>query len=475
MSQRSTKKAYKRSAVRRQRRGKRTPSSVRQELMQLNLNAAGIDVGSEEHYVAVPADRDAEPVRTFGSFTPDLRDMADWLQQCGITHVALESTGVYWIPVFQMLETRGFSVLLVNPTYVKNVSGRPTDVGDAQWLQQLHTYGLLPASFRPDEATCVLRSYWRQRADLIRCASQHVLHMQKALTQMNVSLHLAISDITGVSGMRILNAILRGERDPRQLARLRDARVRCDEETLVKALTGDYRPEHLFALKQALELFAVYQEKIDDCDRQIAAHMAAMPSRLTSDAPSIPLSRKKKTKPRRNEPKFNLREELYRITGVDLTQIDGLDVCTILTVVSEIGTDMSRFPTEKNLGSWLGLSPHPQITGGKVVSSRSRKVVNPAANALRMAAQALSHSDSALGAFYRRLRARIDSPKANTATAYKLARLIHSGIRRGQNYIDQGATYYEQRYRDHIRAHLARRAKQLGCILVESDTGLVLT
>ena len=458
----------------RQRKGKRAATPVRLELQQLKLDAAGIDIGSQEHYVAVPADRDPEPVRTFGSFTPDLHEMAAWLKQCRIKTVAMESTGVYWIPVFQILESHGFEVILVNPRYAKNVSGRPTDVGDAQWLQQLHTYGLLPASFRPEDSICVLRNYWRQRADLIQCASRHVLHMQKALSQMNVSLHLAISDITGVTGLRILNKILLGQRDPKTLAELRDPRVKCSEETLVKALTGDYRAEHLFALKQAFDLYRVYQEKVTECDRQIAGHMATLESKLAPDAPPMPPSTKHKTKPRRNEPKFDLRGELHRISGVDLTQIDGLDVSTVQTVISEIGTDMSRFPTEKHLGSWLGLSPHPQITGGRVVSSRTRKVVSPAADALRMAAQALNRSDSALGAFYRRLRSRIGPAKANTATAYKLARLIYRGIQYGQNYIDEGARYYDERYRKHILANLVRRAKQMGCILLETETGAIL-
>ena len=458
----------------RRRKGTRAATSERRELQQLNLDAAGIDIGSAEHYVAVPADRDPEPVRTFGSFTPDLYAMAAWLKQCRIKTVALESTGVYWIPVFEILESLGFEVLLVNPRFAKNVSGRPTDVGDAQWLQQLHTYGLLPASFRPDDSTCVLRSYWRQRADLVQCASRHVLHMQKAFTQMNVSLHLAISDITGVTGLRILNSILQGERDPETLAALRDPRVKCSKEILVKALTGNYRAEHLFALKQALELYMVYQEKVAECDKQIQAHMATIASKLAPDAPPMPPSTKHKSKPRRNEPKFDVRGELYRIIGVDLTQIDGLDVSTILTVISEIGTDMSRFPTEKNLGSWLGLSPHPQITGGKVISSKTRKVVNPASNALRMAAQALHHSDSALGGFYRRLRGRIDAPKANTATAYKLVRHIYWGIKYGQNYVDEGAQYYDERYRRNILANMARRAKHMDCSLVDNETGAII-
>jgi len=465
-------KASQQSAQRRQ--GKRAATSVRLELRQLKLDAAGIDIGSQEHYVAVPADRDPEPVRTFGSFTPDLHEMAAWLKQCNIKTVAMESTGVYWIPVFQILESHGFEVILVNPRFAKNVSGRPTDVGDAQWLQQLHTYGLLPASFRPDDPTCVLRSYWRQRAELVQCASRHVLHMQKALTQMNVSLHFAIADITGVTGMRILNKILQGQRDPKTLAQLRDPRVKCSEETLVKALTGDFRAEHLFALKQAFDLYLIYQEKIAECDQQIAGHMATLESKLAPDTPPMPPSTKGKSKPRRNEPKFDLRGELHRITGVDLTQIDGLDVSTIQTVISEIGADMSRFPTEKHLGSWLGLSPHPQITGGKLVSSKTRKVVNPAADALRMAAQALTKCDSALGAFYRRLRSRIGPAKANTATAYKLARLIYRGIKYGQTYVDEGARYYDERYRKHILANLVRRAKQMGCILLETETGEIL-
>jgi transposase len=468
------KRARRASQSAERRKGKRGATSERKELQQLNLDAAGIDIGSEEHYVAVPADRDPQCVRTFGSFTPDLHEMAEWLKKCHIKTVAMESTGVYWIPVFQILESHGFEVLLVNPRFAKNVSGRPTDVGDAQWLQQLHTYGLLPASFRPEDSICVLRSYWRQRVSLIEGASMHVQHMQKALTQMNVSLHLAISDVTGVTGLRILTKILQGERDPEALAALRDPRVKCTKEKLIKALTGDYRAEHLFALKQALDFYLVYQEKIAECDGEIAAHMATLESKLPANAPAMPPSTKKKSKPRRNEPKFDLRGELHRMTGVDFTQIDGVDVVTVQTVISEIGTDMSRFATEKHLGSWLGLSPHPQITGGKVVSSKTRKVVNPAANALRMAAQALSKCNSALGAYYRRLRARIGAAKANTATAYKIARFIYRGLKYGQTYVDEGAQYYEERYRKQILANLARRAQQMGCILVETQTGEVL-
>jgi len=298
--------------------------------------------------------------------------------------------------------------------------------------------------------------------------------MQKALSQMNVNLHIAISDITGVTGMRILQDILHGERDPWKLAAHRDGRIKCSEETLVKALTGDYRPEHLFALKQAFDTWRFYQQQIAECDEQLAAHMATFNSKLPADPPALSLSTKHKTKPRRNEPKFALREELHRILGVDLTRIDSVYVTTVQTVIAEIGTDMNRFPSEKHLGSWLGLAPHPQITGGKVVSSRTRHVANAAADALRMAAQALGRRNTALGAFYRRLRARLGPAKANTATAYKLARLIYCGIKYGQIYIDQGAQYYNERYRQHILASLVRRAKEIGCSLVENQTGTVL-
>ena len=428
----------------------------------INPHAAGIDVGSSEHWVAVPENSDNQSIRKFGCFTEDLNALASWLAECGITTVAMESTGVYWIPLFQVLETRGFEVKLVNAKHVRSVPGRKTDVLDCQWLQRLHTYGLLSGSFRPDDTICVLRSYWRHRDSLIKYASSHVQHMQKALTQMNVQLHKVISDITGLTGIRIIEAILQGERDARILARLRDPHVKNSEETIAKALEGDYREEHLFVLKQALEMYLFYREKITECDMCVEAYIARLDSRI--DPATHPLSTPKKTnkKPRRNEPGFDLRTHLYRISGVDFTKIDGLEVSTVQTILSEVGLNPTRFLSCGQFTSWLGLCPNNRITGGKIKSSKTSRVTNRAANAFRLAAQALSNSQSALGGYYRRMRNRLGPPKAITATAHKLARIFYHLWTFGDVYRDPGAGYYEKQYETRVLANITKRAKQLG-------------
>jgi transposase len=428
----------------------------------INPNAAGIDVGSEEHWVCVPEDRDEEPVRRFGCFTADLYAMADWLKKCRIDTVAMESTGVYWIPLFQVLEDRGLEVKLVNARHVKNVPGRKTDVLDCQWLQRLHTYGLLAGSFRPEDCICVLRSYWRQRDRLIRYTSAHVQHMQKALTEMNVQLHKVISDITGTTGMRIIRAILDGERDPLKLAQMRDPRIKSSAETIAKALQGDYRQEHLFALRQSLELYEFYQRQIQSCDREIEAYLEQMDSKVDPDSNPPPSSKKGKKKPRGNEPDFDLRTHLFRISGVDFTQIDGLHVLSVQTILSEVGLDPGKFPSAKNFASWLGLCPNNRITGGRVKSTRTRKVVNRAAEAFRLGAQAVANSSTALGAYYRRMRARLDAPKAITATAHKLARIFYHLWKTHDLYHDPGADYYELQYRNRVINNMKKRAKNLG-------------
>ena len=431
-------------------------------LSLLNPNAAGIDVGASSHYVAVPADRAEQSVREFEAFTTDLYRLADWLAECGVETVVMESTGVYWIPLFGVLEERGFTVMLVDPRRIKNVPGRKTDVLDCQWLQQLHTYGLLSGAFRPEAEIRRLRSYLRQRAMLVQYASHHIQHMQKALTQMNVKLQHVISDITGKTGMDIMQAIVDGERDPRRLARLRDHRIRADEATIAKSLRGHWREEHIFELTQALELYQVYQGKIAECDREIEAQLERFEDRSDGEPPAA----NGKKRNQKNAPRFDAQSHLYRMTGVDLTRIDGVDAYTALKVISEIGTDMTRWQSAKHFASWLGLSPHNRITGGKVISSRTKPSANRAAAALRLAANALHRSDSALGAFLRRKKAQLGAPKAITATAHKLARTIYSMLRYGQEYVDAGAEYYESQYRQRALRAAKRRAAQLGYDLV---------
>ena len=423
-------------------------------LMHLNAYAAGIDVGSRSHFVAVPEGVDESPVREFSTFTDDLERLADWLISCGITTVAMESTGIYWIPVFEILESRGLEVKLVNARHVKNVPGRKTDVLDCQWLQQLHTYGLLRGAFRPAEQVCALRAYVRQRATLVRISGSHIQHMQKALAQMNVQLHNVVTDITGLTGMRIIKAILAGERNPKKLAAFRDKRCKNDVETISRSLHGNYRPEHLFSLQQAVELYEFYQAKIAECDQQILEQLRlfdAEDSNQNGPGGKAPT---------------NLQEALLRMSGVDLTCVDGIDTNTVLKIIAEIGVDMSRWKTEKHFASWLGLSPGAKISGGKVLSGATKRIVNRAALAFRMAAFSLIRSKSALGAYMRRQRARLGASKAITATAHKLARLVYSMLKNGTSYADLGQDYYEERYQSRVVQNLKRKAKQLGFELV---------
>ena len=437
-------------------------------LEQINENAAGIDLGSAEHWVCVPPGREEKNVRRFGCFTPDLMAMADWLTQCGVTTVAMEATGVYWIPVFQILEARGFEVKLVNAHHFKTVPGRKTDVKDCQWLQQLHTYGLLSGSFRPEDQVCVLRSYIRQRECLIKSAGTHVQRMQKALIQMNLHLHKVISDITGLTGMAIIRAIVAGERAPEVLAKLKDPRIKSSTAEIAKALTGDYRPEHVFVLKQELTLYEVYQQEITSLDQEIEKCLASFEAKVHDEPP--PSKRKHRKKPTGNNPNFDLRQYLYQIAGVDFTLIDGLDVLAVQTILSEVGLQRERFPTVKHFCSWLGLCPGQKITGGKVKSSQTRPVVNRAAKAFRMAALSLTQSRSALGAFYRRLRARLGAPKAITATAHKLARLFYQMWTTTGQYADPGMDYYEQKYHEQVLNNLRKKAQSLGFDLVSHST-----
>jgi len=435
-------------------------------LPPLNLNAAGIDVGNSQHYVAVPPDRDPQPVRNFDTFTCDLHRLANWLEACGVDTVAMESTGVYWIPIYEILEARGFQVCLVNARHVKSVPGRKTDVFDCQWIQKLHTFGLLNASFRPANEICVLRSYLRQRDNLITSASTCIQHMQKALSEMNIQLANVISDISGQTGLIIIRAILSGERDPIILAQMKDYRIRASKDTIAKSLEGNWREELLFNLQQALTLYDVYQRQIAECDHRIQKHLATFDDRIDTSDPPLPPSKPSK-RPHGNAPSFPLRQELHRISGVDLTRIDGIDVVTAQVVISEIGLDMTRWKTEKNFASWLGLSPDNRITGGKILKRRTRHVINRATQALRMAASTLRNSKSALGANYRRLQTRLGAASAITAMAHKLARLVYRMIKYGHHYVDKGMTYYEAKYREQRLKWLKKQAKEFNLYLVE--------
>jgi transposase len=456
-------------------RGRRPASGVSEGLRRMHPNAAGIDIGSKFHYVAVPSDRDTAPVRRFGCLTPDLHEMAQWLKACGIETVAMESTGVYWIPVAQVLEQYDLEVLLADAGHVKHVPGRKTDVADCQWLQELHHYGLLRGAFRPERALQVLRTYWRHREGLVQAAAQQIHLMHKALEQMNLQLHKVLSDVTGVSGMRIIRAILQGERDGAALAKMCDWRVKASRETVVKSLTGDYRRDHLFTLRQAVELYDLYHEKIAACDREIQGQMARFAPKADPKDLLPAREGKRPSKRRKNQPHFDLRAEMYRMTGVDLTQIDGISTLTAQTALCECGQDMSAFPSEKHFTSWMGLCPNNQTTGGKVRRTKTRRVQNRLAEALRVAAQSLHHSKSALGAFYRRMKARLGPAKAITATARKLACQVYRLLKYGRDYVDQGEQRYEEQYRERQLRSMKKRVQQLGYTLVSVQTGEVVS
>lgn len=433
---------------------------ARGKLEVLHPDAAGIDVGGTAHYVAVPNEAAVESVRQFGVYTRELHALADWLKACGVKIVAMESTGVYWIPLYELLESLGFEVMLVDARQVKNVSGRKSDVLDCQWLQQLLSYGLLKAAFRPQEQFCQLREFNRLRTRLLVDQGRSVQHMQKAMTLMNIQLSQAISDVAGVTGQKIVRAILAGERDPMVLAAYRDSRIKASEEEIAASLQGTWKAEHLLALKQAMGRYDFFAEQLQECDQQIEAVMQQL------QAHTKELAKGKKRSKAKNAPKFNLRERLLKMCGVDVTRIDGIDETTALNVVSEVGTDLSRFPSDKHFASWLGLCPGTRISGGKVLGSKTKHSVNRAAQAFRQAAAALRSSKSALGAYYRRLCARMDKAKAVTAAAHKLARLFYALLTKGQEFVDQGQQYYEERYRQRVISQLQRRAQSLGMALV---------
>lgn len=442
-------------------------SGLPSEFEKININAAGIDIGAQKHYVAVPKGRDpqGQDVRCFETFTADLYALADWLKQCDIDTVAMESTGVYWIPLFEILEQKGFEVRLVNPRSIKHAPGRKSDVVDCQWIQQLHAYGLLTSGFRPDEQISVLRAYHRQRTMLVNHASTHIQHMQKALEQMNLKLTNVLSDITGTTGMKIVRSIIAGERNPKKLAKHRDPRCKKSEEEIAKSLHGNWREEHLFSLQQAVALYDFYQTQIEACDRQIQAQLCRFEDR-SADSELPPPTGKSKGSGKKLT--FDATTHLYRMAGVDLTRIDGLDAPTILTIVAEVGLEMSRWPSSKHFSSWLGLCPGSKISGGKNFSSKSKPSANRAAHAFRLAAYSLHRSQTAIGAFLRRKKAQLGAPKAITATAHKIARIFYEMLKTRTEYKDLGADYYQNRYKERMIINLKRKAKAFGLELVNS-------
>ena len=429
-------------------------------------HAAGIDIGGGEHWVAISPERDEEPVRRFDCFTADVEQMADWLVDRGIRSVAMQSTGVYWMPVFEILQQHGLQVYLVNARHTKNLPGRKSDIAECQWLLKLHTFGLLNNSFQPSDDIRTARTLWRHRGGLVAQASSAIQRMQKALIEMNVQLSHVLSDLSGVSGMAIVQAILDGEREPRKLAALADRQVKASKAVIAKSLEGNWRPELVFVLRQEVEMYRICQDKIAACDRQLQQHLQAMEPKV--DLEAQPLGpRPKGKRARGNAPKFDLRTELYRITGVDWTQVDGIDVQVAQSVIAEVGVDLNAFPSEKHFANWLGLCPTNETSGGKVLNRRTPKVVNRAKVAFRQAASTLIRSQSYLGAQYRRLRTRLGAPKAITAMARKLSCLFYRLLTKGQPYVDKGVEYYEAKHREQQIRSVIKRAHQLGLQVAE--------
>jgi len=436
---------------------------------EVHPDAAGIDLGAREIYVAVGEERDERPVRKFGLFTRELRTMARWLTSCQITTVAMESTGVYWIPVAQILEEAGIEVCLVNARHVKNVPGRKTDVKDAQWLQYLHSVGLLQGSFRPQESIIAVRSLLRHRQSLIDAAAKEVQHMQKALTQMNLFVHNVLRDITGVSGMRILEAIVAGKRDAAKLAELCEVNIKANQETVIASLEGDWRAEHLFTLKQALEHYRFLQKQIVECDESIEAMLETF--EVPKDSPSTPPQKKTKKKRKvkkknKNDFAFDMRSELQRLFGVDLTAIDGISVSTAFVCFSEVGTTLDKFPTSKHFCSWLGLSPNNKITGGRVLSSSTRPGKNRLAVALKKAAFGLARSHSPMGRYYQKMRAKLGPAQAIVATAHKLARILYTMIKNQVEYDESVFKEDERKREEYRRRRIVEEARKMGLEVV---------
>ncbi|UUZ74594.1 IS110 family transposase [Polaromonas sp. P1(28)-13] len=430
--------------------------------------AAGIDIGARFHVVGVAPELCDEAVQTFQAFTGDIERMANWLVSIGIETVAMESTGVYWVPVFEVLRSRGIEVIVANAREARSVPGRKSDVNDAQWLQRLHACGLLRASFRPERDIAALRAYLRLRERHLDYAAAHIQHMQKALTLMNLQLHHVVCDVTGVTGMKIIRAIVSGQRDPDVLAAMRDVRCKASIATVKAAMVGNYQPEHLFELTQALALYDFYQVRIGECDAEIERTLAEL--NADKQCPAEPMHKPRHKTVQPNAVGFDTRQPLYQLTGVDLTQIHGIGPYLALRLVAECGTDLSKWPTAKHFTSWLTLAPGCKISGGKVLSAHTRKTTNRVSAHLRLAAVTVGRTNTALGAFYRRLAARVGKAKAVTATARKIAVLFYNAMRFGMSYQDPGADHYERRYRERVVKQLHRRAAEFGFTLQEAAT-----
>ena len=436
----------------------------------LHPDAAGIDIGNETHFVSVPPGRDPQPVREFGCWTADLEKMAEWLKSCGVKTVAMQSTGVYWLSAHDVLEKHGLEVFVVNARNTRNLPGRKTDVQESQWLRKLHTYGLLRDSFHPPEEIRAVRTSWRLRDRLVKDASRYVQHMRKALTTMNVQIANVVSDITGVTGQTILRTILKGERDIYVLADLRDPHVKASREEIARSLEGNWREDVLFELKQAVDAYDFVHIQMAEVDQRLESHMAAFPSRvLPGSGASTPEDGKKKKqkskKPKGNQPRFDLKAELKRVNGVDLTTIEGIDIMTAQTIFSEIGADMSRFKDEQHFVSWAGLTPNKDVSGGKVVRNSRKRVNNRVGQALRLAANALHRSESYLGARFRKLKARRGPAKAIKGTARYIGCLVYRVLTHGQEWVDRGAQLFEQKHRQRQINELIRKAAELGVSL----------
>jgi transposase len=434
----------------------------------VHRDAAGIDIGNESHYVAVPSTRDSAPVRCFGCTTAELRQMADWLKQCGIRTVALQSTGVYWIAVYDILEEAGLEVYLVNARETKNLPGRKSDVQESQWLMKLHTYGLLRNSFRPSEEIRRLRTYWRLRNDLVQAAGRHIQRMQKALTQMNIQLANVLSDISGKSGQAIIHAILEGERNPYELAAMCDVRVQASEEEVARSLEGNWQEDLLFMLKQEQDGYEFCQKQMAECDERLYQYLQRRSDRSAGASLTEEKRKGRREKHKKNKPQFDVREQLFRVTGTDLTRIDGIDVLTAMTVISEAGWDMSKWQTEDHFVSWLRLCPDNRVSGDRVIGKGRLPTNNRLSVALRMAANSLRESKTYLGAQFRRLRRRLEAPVAIKAMAAKLARLIYRMLRFGMQFVDQGAEVYEAAHRQREIHNLKRRAAHLGFQIIQA-------
>jgi len=440
----------------------------------LEANAAGVDVGAREMFVSVPPDRDPNPVQVFDTFTTDLHRLVDWLVQCRVTTVAMESTGVYWIPLYDIVEQRGLKACLVNAKHMKNVPGRRTDWHECQWLQYLHSVGLLRAAFRPESEICAVRSLMRHRSELVKMAAQHVQHMQKAMTQMNLQLQHVINDITGKTGLAIIDAILAGQHNPTELAKLRDPRIKADSATVEKSLIGNWRSEHLFTLKQSRELYESYQKQILECDKEIDRLVRRFQSRV--DPSEKPLPPDEKAKHSRNkamknklnlEARLEFRTEVYKLFGIDVTQIPGID-STAFQLFAEVGRDMSKWPTAGHFASWLGLCPDNDISGGRIWRG-ARHAKTRAGQLFRFAAYALHRNSSPLGDYLRRKKAQLGAPAATTATAHKIAVIFYTMVK---NQVEYDATIWATRdlqRQKRLESKLKRQARQLGYNLVTAD------